>query len=201
VSESEVPSVTCIVEGHGEAQALPVLIRRIAAQLDPPAYVDVSIGRRTSRSMLVRAGGIEAAVEDAAFTRESQQAILILLDADDDCPAELGPRLLARALAARGDRTIGLALAEREYKAWFLAAAVSLAGKRGLPADLQPPAHPERIRGAKEWLADRLPPGRGYKETVDQPALTALFDLQEARSADSFDKCYREIARLIAALT
>lgn len=195
------PSVTCIVEGHGEAQALPVLIRRIAAQLDPPAYVDASIGKRASRSMLVQAGGIEAAVEEAAFTGESQQAILILLDADDDCPAELGPRLLARVLSARGDRTISLVLAEREYEAWFLAAAVSLAGKRGLPADIQPPAHSERIRGAKDWLADRLPPGRRYKETVDQPALTALFDLQQARSAASFDKCYREIVRLIAALT
>jgi len=36
---------------------------------------------------------------------------------------------------------------------------------------------------------------------VDQPALTALFDLQQARTADSFDKCYLEIVRLIAALT
>jgi len=73
VSEADVPPVICIVEGHGEAQALPVLIRRIAAQLDPPAYVYVSTGKRASRSMLVQARGIEAAVEEAAFTGESRR--------------------------------------------------------------------------------------------------------------------------------
>ena len=127
--------------------------------------------------------------------------MLILLDADDDCPATLGPQLLRRARAARPDRTIGLVLARREYEAWFLAAAASLAGKRDLPAGLQPPPQPETIRGAKEWLRARLPRGQRYRETVHQPAFTALFDLQQARNADSFDKCYREIVRLIAVLT
>ena len=36
-----------------------------------------------------------------------------------------------------------------------------------------------------------------YSETYDQPALTALFDLEQARQADSFDKCYRDIVRLL----
>ena len=36
-----------------------------------------------------------------------------------------------------------------------------------------------------------------YSETTDQPALTALFDLEQARQVDSFDKCYREIVRLL----
>jgi len=38
-----------------------------------------------------------------------------------------------------------------------------------------------------------------YVETLDQPALAALFDLTAARRADSFDKCWREMSRLIAA--
>ena len=40
-------------------------------------------------------------------------------------------------------------------------------------------------------------PGQSYTEAIDQPALTALFDVQVARQADSFDKCHREIVRLI----
>ena len=38
---------------------------------------------------------------------------------------------------------------------------------------------------------------RTYSETQDQPALAALFDFEQARQADSFDKCYRDIVRLL----
>ncbi len=36
----------------------------------------------------------------------------------------------------------------------------------------------------------------GYSVTLDQLALTGLFDLHEARRADSFDKLFREVGRL-----
>jgi hypothetical protein len=39
-----------------------------------------------------------------------------------------------------------------------------------------------------------------YREVLDQPALTALFDLSAARRADSFDKCFREVERLLSEL-
>ena len=45
-----------------------------------------------------------------------------------------------------------------------------------------------------------MPPQRPYDETTDQPALTALFDMSMARRADSFDKCYREIVKLLTML-
>jgi hypothetical protein len=53
------------------------------------------------------------------------------------------------------------------------------------------------IRDAKGWIRDRMPQGRKYRETLDQPALAAVFDLNAARSSDSFDKYYREVVRLI----
>jgi len=84
----------------------------------------------------------------------------------------------------------------REYEAWFLSAAASLRGKRGLPEDLASPPAAELIRDAKGWLSDRMP--RGYSPTTDQPALTAAFDLAEARHASSFDKLVRELAKLLA---
>jgi hypothetical protein len=73
-----------------------------------------------------------------------------------------------------------------------------LRGHRDLPVDLGSPRDPEAIRGAKEWLDRHMPRGRAYIETVDQPALAARFDLALARRARSFDKCYREIVRLLA---
>jgi len=43
-------------------------------------------------------------------------------------------------------------------------------------------------------------PGRSYAETTDQPAMTAVFDMEMARRADSFDKCYREIKNMLEQL-
>jgi hypothetical protein len=95
---------------------------------------------------------------------------------------------------------ISLVLANREYEAWFIAAAESLRGRRGLAADLTGNPDPEGIRGAKEWLSDRMPRNRPFNPIIDQPALTSVFDMQAARRVDSFDKCHREIVRLLTVL-
>jgi len=95
---------------------------------------------------------------------------------------------------------ISVVLAKKEYEAWFIAAAQSLRGKCGLPQDLVGAPDPEIVRGAKEWLSRHMPRNRRYAETTDQAALTSVFDMQAARRADSFDKCYREIVRLLTVL-
>ena len=95
---------------------------------------------------------------------------------------------------------ISVVLAKQEYEAWFIAAAESLRGQCGLPQDLVGDSDPESIRGAKEWLSRHMPRNRRYGETTDQATLTSVFDMQAARRADSFDKCYREIVRLLTVL-
>jgi hypothetical protein len=79
----------------------------------------------------------------------------------------------------------------------FLAAAESLRARFRSPVESPAPAEAEEIRGAKEWLRERLSGGR-YSPTVDQPALAAIFDLRQARAAPSFDKLWREMERLSA---
>jgi Domain of unknown function (DUF4276) len=193
--------IACIVEGHGEVQAVPILIRRIALTIDSALSIDVKSPLRIPRSKLIQEKEVERAVEFAARKTGGLGAVLILVDSDDDCPAELGPKLLDRARRIRSDLPIGVVLAKREFEAWFLASAESLRGKRGLPNDLSSPQDPESIRGAKEWIARRMTREATYSETVDQPALTASFDLQAAaQKSDSFDKCLREITRLIQTL-
>jgi hypothetical protein len=193
--------IACIVEGHGEVQAVPIFIRRIAAIVDPTLFVDVKQPLRVSRSKLIRDQELERAVEFAARKTGSQGGVLVLVDSDDDCPAKLGPALLKRARKTRSDLPIGLVLAKREFEAWFLAAAESLRGRRGLPDNLSPPPDPESIRDAKKWLRQRMIRGTTYSETLDQPALTAIFDMDQAtRSSASFDKCIRDITSLILRL-
>lgn len=187
-----------IVEGHGEVAAAPILLRRITEVAAPGTCVDVPRPIRTKRHRLLKDDELERTVELAARQAGPGGAILILLDADDDCPKSLAPQILARAEAARSDRMIRVVLAKREYEAWFLAAAESIAGLRDIDPAATAPRDPEAIRDAKGWISDRMPGGRSYRETLDQPALTGVFDLAAARSASSFDKMWRDVASLLA---
>lgn len=187
-----------IVEGRGDALAVPILLRRIAEQVAPGRALNALRPIRVQRNGILKNGQLEKTVELAARRSGSQGRILVLLDADDDCPKQLAEEMLGRAKAARQDRVIRVVLAKREYEAWFLAAARSVAGQRMIAKHAEPPSEPESVRGAKEWLSGRMPPGRAYSPTSDQPALTAIFDMQAARAAPSFDKLWRDAAALLA---
>ncbi|MCJ7777840.1 MAG: DUF4276 family protein, partial [Sedimentisphaerales bacterium] len=194
--------IAAIVEGHGECEAVPILIRRIALDIDPGFVPNVLQPLRVSANKLLREGEIERSITFTARKLQGRGGIIVIVDCDWDngCPAKDGPALLKRAKTARNDLPISVILAKKEFEAWFLAAAESLRGKKGLPNDLEPPEDPESVRGAKEWLSDRMPPGKSYTETTDQPALTAEFDMNIARTADSFDKCYRDIRHMLETL-
>jgi len=194
--------IAAIVEGHGECEAVPILIRRIAETIDPGFVPRVLPPLRVPASRLLKEGEMERSVDLAARKLQGRGGIVIIVDCDweDGCPAEDGPMLLKRSVAARGDLPIAVVLAKREFEAWFLAAAESLRGKNGLPANLESPADPEDVRGAKEWLSNRMPPGRSYAETTDQPAFTETFDMNAARHSNSFDKCYRDVKSMLEQL-
>ena len=178
---------------------MPVLLRRLVPAIDEQSAAIVQRPFRQASGSLKRQGGIEAAVNAVAELHPGH-SILILLDCDDDCPAQLGPSLLRRVKIARPDLTISLVLAHREYESWFLATADTLGGRRSLQAELLPPANPESIRNAKGWLADRTkPPGR-YRPTQDQAALSHLLDLDLARQRSrSFRKLWKEVESMVHA--
>lgn len=191
--------IAAVVEGHGECEAVPVLIRRIALAIDPGFVPTILPPLRVPASKLLKQGEIERAVDLAARKLQGRGGIFILVDCDWEggCPAREGPILLERARLARPDYPVAVVLAKHEYEAWFIAAAESLRNSRGLPLSLSRPIEPENIRDAKGWLSDRMGPGGSYSETDDQPALTAVFDMVSARRADSFDKCYRELSGML----
>lgn len=190
----------CIVEGHGEVAAVPVLLRRLGQEWDPSLYLEIWRPFRVGRYKLVKAGELEGRIESLARelpSPRSPRAILVLIDAEDDCPKELAPELLRRAHQARPDIPSAVVLAKHEFEAWFLAAIESLSGRRGLSGELRPLPDPEALSDAKKWLTRHMPGSRAYSQTLDQPALAACFDLQSARRrSDSFDKCCREVERL-----
>jgi hypothetical protein len=173
-------NVTAIVEGDGEVIALPVLLRRLNEWLTPEVYVDIGYPIRVRRDRFLN--------KDDEFRRHLSLAankcgdegwILILLDADDDCPVELGQEILHRAQGVAPHRKISVVLANREYEAWFIAAAESLQGNRGFIYDPAKAVDPERPRDAKGWI-EACMAHRSYGETTDQPAFSAQIDLQLA---------------------
>lgn len=197
-------TVTCIVEGQGERHALPLLVRRIGERLDPPAYWDVPPAIRIPRTKLLRPGELERAVtlarSNVLNSAGGTGAVIIMIDADDDCAAELAPDLLQRARSAVGDIPVEVVLAVMEFEAWFLAALPSLRGHRGIREDAEVPACPEGIRGAKEAVGRQMLPGFTYSPPADQSALVGSMDLDVARAASSFDKLWRVVEGLGAAL-
>jgi hypothetical protein len=187
------PTIAPIVEGEGDIPAIRILIQRVATSEFPNAYVNIARPMRVPRSRLMQPGQLERYVGIAA---QHRGAVLVLIDADDDCPKTLGPQLLTRIRAARGDLPAAVVLANREYEAWFLASGESLRGKCGLPREFATLVNPEAIRGAKERLSLHM--GRKYNEPHDQPALTTHFAMQQAHQhSRSFRKCYKEIKRLL----
>ena len=174
-------TILAIVEGHGEVTALPELLHRIAGEISPDIIVETPRPIRVPRNKLVKQGELERAVAFASHKAGTDGCIIVLLDADRDCPAELAPQLLARAVAASPGRDIRAVLAKAEYEAWFLAAAGSLAGRRGLDQALASPddfrSHPGR-----QGLAQRKDAIRPALPGNTRPGCTHC-DLRYGRSA------------------
>jgi len=194
------PVLVPIVEGHSEVEAVPVLLRRL---LSERGQHEVKIARpvRVGRYKVVRTGELERVVELARHRPEGCAAILILLDADDDCPKELAPVLLQRAKDASAGLPIAVVLAKSEFEAWFLGSLESLRGVRGLADTAASPEKSEEIRDAKGYLTRQMAARRTYVEVDDQPALAERFDLHLARQrCPSFDKFIRDVEMLLASL-
>jgi hypothetical protein len=189
-----------IVEGHGEQEAIRILLTRTIQELLGGPYPFILSPIRQPRSKLVsKPRELERAVELGVLKlRQSSPSfehglVLVLLDADEDRPCELAPQLLARA--CRSDVDVACVLANPEYETWFVAAAPSLS--RYLDLDGARCDEPEANRLKKAWIEHRFTSG-SYSETIDQPRLTAAMDLAMCRAASpSFDKLCRELeARL-----
>lgn len=194
-------SIYPIVEGHGEVRASPLLIRRIFLENLERYDVVVLPPHRVKRGRMLADNSADLLRAVALGAMKINQSghpggILVLLDADDDCAAELGPMLLDRV--HRDDMQVSVVVATCEYEAWFLAGARSLSQRRTVRDDAIPPDNPEGIRDAKGYLERHILVEEAvYRETVDQPSLTEALSLEEARACPSFDKLCRELDRFI----
>lgn len=195
--------VSVVVEGHGEVASVPILLERLWFELIRGEYIEVvrppirqprdRLARNKDDS-LSRAVGLAAAkLRESSSDLNDPELILVLIDADEDLPCELGPRLLEIARHSRSDKNISCVIANIEYETWFVASAASLTEFLEWNDEEDLPVDPEAKRMGKGWIEKRFK-GVKYSETVDQPKLTAKMDLQLCRDrSPSFDKLCRDV--------
>jgi hypothetical protein len=171
-------TIAPIVEGHGDVRSVPTLVARLFPEVRIATPVRMSRTRVHDDQHLARMIGI------ARANIREQGLILIVMDADEDCAARIGPDILTRAAAMAGDVPVLVTLAVREYESWIVGG-----------IDDYGVTDPDAIGNLKGRIRDRE---SQYKETVDQQRLTRLIDtaLLESRSR-SFRHLVQGLRRLV----
>lgn len=124
--------VAPIVEGHAEqASAIRILLERTWLEIVGGNYIDILRPIRVPKSKLRQATEFHNALDLAALnlrsaTFEMRQFILVLLDADEDCPVSLVSALRQTAREQRADMDVAIIVANVEFETWFVAGAESL---------------------------------------------------------------------------
>ena len=192
-----IPKIIPFVEGHGDTQALPILIRRIlhdtvAEKLaSNPVHIP-DAWRVGHQHKLLASGGAEWIRLLNAVARDGASAVLLVLDGDrlgTQCPGDAARSLAASAknCGAGARFSVGVVFAMQEMESWFIADAEALigsgtshAGRRGKKIPF-PDGDLEKIpRDAKRWLSENMP--GGYKPTIHQSDFARLLNIQKVRS-------------------
>lgn len=192
--------IVCVVEGHGDVRALPLLATRVLRELlaiTGAHWVIEADAIRHPRSRLVDEShpspkrpcelGMVGRAIDQALARDAA-AVLLVVDADDDCPAAWGRSLPIQAPS----RPVPIAgvMASREFESWLLAG--HTVHQRAAARAVDPERSP---RDAKKALSRLV---RGYTENTHQLEVTRTIDVRSAwENSASFDKLVRSIAKLV----
>jgi hypothetical protein len=200
--------VVPIVEGQTEVRCIERLLQRVWIELlRAPMRLQVLPASRGKRDALINpkcpdlANKIEEAHTKLARMLRHDSAgrglLLLLLDSEGDCPAQLAPKLLEAARVVRSDAALACVLAKRMLESWIVGGASSLNGVNELPNPLPPRDHFEDRNGVA-WLEAQLRSQnrtRKYRKTVDAEIFVRHMNLQECRqSCPSFDKLCRELS-------
>ncbi len=198
-----------IVEGETEVDCIHGLVERIwremLKRIDLPIFLTPFRSKR-DQVLAVNSSNLGDIVEKAFLKLQRRQGsdpescsiVLILLDAEEDCPATLAPQMLTVARTARSDANVVCVMPKRSIENWIVAGAVSLAGINGLPQKLSHPVNVEDCSGVA-WVNKQLRSAkqtRGYKKTQDAKIFFQSIDLIECRrNSPSFDKLCRELEK------
>jgi|GEM_PF-1293456 hypothetical protein len=193
------PNISLLLEGDGDFQAVPLLLRTICNDLE---LFNVSILPKPKKAgtaaKLGQPGVLENFLKYASF--ENCDVILLVVDVDEGCPVEIARNFVARAQALHleGNPRIAFAFLKPEFEVFFLFSLESLAAK--FPADSidVPPDFTtddlEAKRDSKNRLSSFMPKGKIYKETRQQAKYVNHLDYDILRERC---RCYQHLESAI----
>jgi Domain of unknown function (DUF4276) len=208
------------VEGKGDEDALPTLVKRVLNE-HHGWHDDVLLDNDA-----FRVGEVNKLIRDdfrfwnrflnASLKRRNVGAVLLVLDGDSKriggeefCAAAVARSLAIAATHVGAGRSFSVAVvfARQEFETWLIAGLPSLVGGR-LPdgrlieANMKAPGGDLEAspRDAKGWL--RAAVNGGYNPSRDQAAFTKLVDLEviRARNLRSFRRLESAVSNLLQAI-
>ena len=155
-------TIVPVVEGDGDAAALPELLVRILQNKYNRYDVFVAQGK----TRVVKANGrpnLEKKLDK--FLRHAQNkpgcgAILILVDADVDCPVDLAMQLSQRRDEIGTRCPVQIVCARRSYESWFLASLNSVKGWHGISSTSTLSSRAEDVPDRNDGSATKCPGAR-----------------------------------------
>ena len=180
-------TIVPIVEGDGEVEALPLLLRRLLAEVYQEYTVRIAKPKNAHGcGNLTAPEQIERFVEYALLEPDCD-AVLVLVDNDavegvmdevgDDCAPAFAQYLSARIQARQPPKSVAVVVVRWEYESWFLASVETVGPAVGLAEGVVYDGDVEAVHSAKGWIEQRMPSDQKCSETRDQVAMTARLDL------------------------
>lgn len=114
-------TIVCLGEGHADCHSLPTLLIRVAQFLgEEPPILQEPI--RFKRNRLLKEDELPRLIAMTRKKLRTPGGVLIVLDADEDCPAELGPAIMQRASGLFSDMPVAAVVAKRMFEVGSLRA-------------------------------------------------------------------------------
>ena len=186
-----------LVEGEGDARAVPTLLARLGQYLG--VHVAWSAPRRWKNIHMWEPGpgGRGGLLRGLEFMRSKREVggVLVLRDEDDRCPRQIAPGISTRIDSLNRPFRTAVTLLHPEYEVLFLPCMHRMQS-HGFPPDAQwDGATWEARRDVKGWLSSQLPKGRSYKPTTDQKPMTRSIDFAELDAARV--ACFGSLVRAV----
>ena len=196
-------SIATIVEGDGERQAVPDLLRRIL--FEKLCRFDVSVMKpKVAKGKPTMLRNLERFLRYALI--DDCSAILVLVDSDKECPYVRATCLAGKVSTLSLRVPVAIVYANSEFESWFICNLDEGKGEKirqrlDIPDSVIAPDDVEAISGAKEWLTRRMPRNSSYQETRDQADLVHCIDLGlTIDRSRSFRRLCRAVEELVVAI-
>ena len=149
--------------------------------------------------------GLEKRLGDflAYAVRDGCGAILVVLDADADCPLELATTLSTKVVESRLSVPVAIACAKSEFETWFIctltdASGQSMSERLHIPLPVNVPDNIEDVRDAKGWLQNQMNRSYPYNPAMEQDDLVYHINIESvldrSRSFRRFCHAVEELA-------